>query len=190
MFSAGHETGGAVKLDRTKLMRAREMLGYGIETTAEVAGVSKNSVLRAEHEEDIRPVTARKIAAALEVEVRDLLPLGQASPPLDFDPGDLQTVGEVDAKVRELRPWAPWALEVDQPADLLEGGEERAEIFEGLEKLAKRRQELAPPLATITEAAGEKTRIAYLRVPTADERARLRAEYPDAVEVEDAILVY
>ena len=68
-----------MKLDRDKLIRAREMLGYGVEKTAEEAGVSKNSVLRAEHEEDIRPVTARKIAAALEVEVRDLLPLGQAS---------------------------------------------------------------------------------------------------------------
>jgi transcriptional regulator with XRE-family HTH domain len=49
------------------------MLGYGIETTAQVAGVSKNSVLRAEHGEDIRPVTARKIAGGLNVEVADLL---------------------------------------------------------------------------------------------------------------------
>src|SRR5215218_4958145 len=49
------------------------MLGYGIETTAQEAGVSKNSVLRAEHEEDIRPVTARKIAAALDVRVADLI---------------------------------------------------------------------------------------------------------------------
>jgi DNA-binding XRE family transcriptional regulator len=65
--------GGALKLDRDKLIRAREMLGYGIETTAQEAGVSKNSVLRAEHEEDIRPVTARKIAAALDVRVADLL---------------------------------------------------------------------------------------------------------------------
>jgi DNA-binding XRE family transcriptional regulator len=72
-----------LKLDRTKLQRARELLGYGIETTAEKAGVSKNSVLRAEHEEDIRPVTARKIAAALKVEVRDLLPLEQEQLP-DF----------------------------------------------------------------------------------------------------------
>jgi transcriptional regulator with XRE-family HTH domain len=65
--------GGALKLDRDKLIRAREMLGYGLEKTAEEAGVSKNSVLRAEHEEDIRPVTARKIAAALDVRVADLI---------------------------------------------------------------------------------------------------------------------
>lgn len=68
-----------MKLDRDKLIRAREMLGYGLETTAERAGVSKNSVLRAEHEEDIRPVTARKIAAALEVRVADLV--GKAEAP-------------------------------------------------------------------------------------------------------------
>ncbi len=62
-----------MRLDRTKLLRARELIGYGIETTAQEAGVSKNSVLRAEHEEDIRPVTARKIAQALGVQVADLL---------------------------------------------------------------------------------------------------------------------
>lgn len=62
-----------MKLDRSKVIRAREMLGYGVEKTAEEAGVSKNSVLRAEHEEDIRPVTARKIAAALGVRVADLI---------------------------------------------------------------------------------------------------------------------
>jgi transcriptional regulator with XRE-family HTH domain len=62
-----------LKLDRDRLLRARELLGYGLEKTAEEAGVSKNSVLRAEHGAEIRPVTARKIAGALGVEVADLL---------------------------------------------------------------------------------------------------------------------
>lgn len=62
-----------MKLDRSKLIRAREMLGYGTEKVAEEAGVSKNSVLRAEREEDIRPLTARKIAGALELPVANLL---------------------------------------------------------------------------------------------------------------------
>ena len=74
-----------MKLDRDKVIRAREVLGYGIEKAAEEAGVSKNSVLRAEHEEDIRPLTARKIAAALDVRVADLIaepeyPLREAPP--------------------------------------------------------------------------------------------------------------
>jgi transcriptional regulator with XRE-family HTH domain len=62
-----------LKLDRDKMLRGREVLGYGVEKTAQEAGVSKNSVLRAEHGEDIRPVTARKIAGALGVRVADLL---------------------------------------------------------------------------------------------------------------------
>lgn len=63
----------SLRFDRESVLRARERLGYGIEKTAEEAGVSKNSVLRAEHGEDIRPVTARKIAAALGVRVADLI---------------------------------------------------------------------------------------------------------------------
>jgi transcriptional regulator with XRE-family HTH domain len=62
-----------LKLDRDNLIRARERLGYAVETVAEEAGVSKNSVLRAEHGKDIRPLTARKIAAALGVRVADLI---------------------------------------------------------------------------------------------------------------------
>lgn len=77
-----------MKLDRDRLVRAREVLGYGLEKTAEEAGISKNSVLRAEHEEDIRPSTARKIATALGVAVADLLeempnPKVEASEPPD-----------------------------------------------------------------------------------------------------------
>jgi len=74
-----------LRLDRKKLLRARELLGYGIEKVAEEAGISKNSVLRAEHEEDIRPVTARKIAAALSLSVADLIGESEtlkAQPPL------------------------------------------------------------------------------------------------------------
>ena len=77
-----------MRLDKYRLQRAREMLGYGLEKTAQEAGISKNSVLRAEHEEDIRPVTARKIATALHVAVADLIGESEtlkAQPPLpDF----------------------------------------------------------------------------------------------------------
>jgi transcriptional regulator with XRE-family HTH domain len=80
--------GGALRLNKDRLQRARELLGYGLEKTAQEAGVSKNSVLRAEHEEDIRPGTARKIAAALHVSVADLVRESEtlkAQPPLpDF----------------------------------------------------------------------------------------------------------
>jgi transcriptional regulator with XRE-family HTH domain len=70
-----------LRFDGDKVRRARELLGYGQETTAEEAGVAKNSVLRAERGEEIRPATARKIAAALGVRVADLL-TEEASDPL------------------------------------------------------------------------------------------------------------
>ncbi len=63
-----------MKLDGEKVRRARDQLGLSIELVGEEAEVAKNSVLRAEHGEDIRPSTARKIAAALRARVAELLP--------------------------------------------------------------------------------------------------------------------
>jgi DNA-binding XRE family transcriptional regulator len=101
--------GGALKLDRDKLIRAREMLGYAVETTAQEAGVSKNSVLRAEHEEDIRPVTARKIAAALGVRVADLIgeseTLKAEAPPLE---PSLEDALAEERRLHYLNPWADY----------------------------------------------------------------------------------
>jgi hypothetical protein len=63
-------------------------------------------------------------------------------------------------------------------ADALEAKEKRMIID-------RRMMELAPsPLATIVTRLDEPTQIIYLRDPTDEERTRLRAEYPDAVEVE------
>ncbi|MDP8951331.1 MAG: hypothetical protein M3N18_03660 [Actinomycetota bacterium] len=76
----------------------------------EKAGTSKNSVLRAEHEGEIRPLTARKIAEALGVEVADLLleevesptPKGQPSPQHEGKPrGRRDWRAEVEAFARE-----------------------------------------------------------------------------------------
>jgi DNA-binding XRE family transcriptional regulator len=99
-----------LKLDRAKLIRAREMLGYGVEKTAEEAGVSKNSVLRAEHEEDIRPLTARKIAAALGVRVADLMGEGESSPKAPAPPSQrpLFNGGHEEERRSGLIPWAAY----------------------------------------------------------------------------------
>ncbi len=76
----------------------------------EKAGTSKNSVLRAEHEGEIRPLTARKIAEALGVEVADLLleevetpdPKGQPSPQHEGEPrGRRDWRAEVEAFISE-----------------------------------------------------------------------------------------
>jgi len=55
------------------MRRARDRLGLSMEMVGEKAEVSKNSVLRAEHGDDIRPVTARRIAQALGLDVADLV---------------------------------------------------------------------------------------------------------------------
>jgi transcriptional regulator with XRE-family HTH domain len=97
-----------LKLDRDKLIRAREMLGYAIETVAEEAGISKNSVLRAEHEEDIRPVTARKIAGALGVRVADLIrevETLKAQPPLPEFPDERRVAEPLPLKLRRQHAW-------------------------------------------------------------------------------------
>lgn len=62
-----------LKLDRRKLQYARDRLGYSLDMVGEKSRTSKNTVRRAEHEQEIRPGTARKIAAGLGVEVSDLI---------------------------------------------------------------------------------------------------------------------
>jgi transcriptional regulator with XRE-family HTH domain len=68
-----------VKLNPERVLWARESRGYSIETTAAKAGMSHNSVMRAERGEEIRPSTARRLAEALGVEVSDLYPKAGAS---------------------------------------------------------------------------------------------------------------
>jgi DNA-binding XRE family transcriptional regulator len=61
-----------VKLDAKKVVEARERLGLGQEELAARAEISPNTVLRVEHGFEIRPVTARRIARGLGLEVADL----------------------------------------------------------------------------------------------------------------------
>ncbi len=69
-----------MRLDGQRTLRARERLGYSAADTARVAGIATNSVLRAEHGEDIRPATARKLASGLGVQVADLISGGAELP--------------------------------------------------------------------------------------------------------------
>lgn len=136
--------GGTLKLDRAKLQRARKMLGYAIETVAEQAGISKNSVLRAEHEEDIRPVTARKIAAALGVRVADLIGESESlkvQAPLPEFPDE--------RRVPSLRSWIDFA---GRMADRWEAEfEEREAEWQAAEPHIKRNVKRLPNLSWATE---------------------------------------
>lgn len=62
-----------MKLHRESLQLARARHGWSIGKTADEAGISNNSVLRAEHEEEVSVGTVHKLAVALKVDVSELV---------------------------------------------------------------------------------------------------------------------
>jgi len=63
-----------MRLDHERVRWHRDRLGWTLEALAEKAEVAKGTVLRAEHGEDVRPSSGRRIARALGVEISDLIP--------------------------------------------------------------------------------------------------------------------
>jgi transcriptional regulator with XRE-family HTH domain len=66
--------GRYVKLDSSKMRWHRDRLGWTLDTLAEQAEVAEGTALRAEHGEDIRPSSGRRIARALGVDISELVP--------------------------------------------------------------------------------------------------------------------
>jgi transcriptional regulator with XRE-family HTH domain len=79
-----------MRLDHERVHWHRDRLGWTLDTLAEKAKVAKGTVLRAEHGEDVRPSSGRRIAQALGTELSELIPdkPGTTSPkgsaPLSF----------------------------------------------------------------------------------------------------------
>jgi transcriptional regulator with XRE-family HTH domain len=69
-----------LKLAGDKVRWHRDRLGWTIDDLAEKAEVAKGTVLRAEHGEDIRPSSGRRIARALGAEIPDLVPERPGAP--------------------------------------------------------------------------------------------------------------
>jgi transcriptional regulator with XRE-family HTH domain len=65
---------GSLRLDAGEVRRGRERLGYTTREAARMSGLSENTYLRAEHDREITPPTARKIAEAFGLTVADLYP--------------------------------------------------------------------------------------------------------------------
>jgi transcriptional regulator with XRE-family HTH domain len=63
-----------MRLDREKVRWHRDRLGLTLDTLGEKAEVAKGTVLRAEHGEDVRPSSGRRIARALGVDISELVP--------------------------------------------------------------------------------------------------------------------
>jgi transcriptional regulator with XRE-family HTH domain len=66
--------GRYVKLDSAKVRWHRDRLGWTLDTLAEQAEVAEGTALRAEHGEDIRPSSGRRIARAFGVDISELVP--------------------------------------------------------------------------------------------------------------------
>jgi transcriptional regulator with XRE-family HTH domain len=63
-----------MQLDHERVRWHRDRLGWTLDTLAEKAEVAKGTVLRAEHGEDVRPSSGRRIARALGTEISELIP--------------------------------------------------------------------------------------------------------------------
>jgi transcriptional regulator with XRE-family HTH domain len=66
--------GRYVRLESEKVRWHRDRLGWTLDTLAEQAEVAEGTALRAEHGEDIRPSSGRRIARALGVDISELVP--------------------------------------------------------------------------------------------------------------------
>lgn len=105
-----------MKLHRESLQLARARYGWSIARTAEEAGISNNSVLRAEHEEEVSVGTVHKLAAALKVDVGELV--GEPAPAGKAPVPDRQREGDEPAGPGVLdRGDAAWRTEYENRLD-------------------------------------------------------------------------
>ncbi len=177
----GVDQGVGAEIKRLREERKWSMAKLAVEADMSVSGVS----MIENGKRNLTTTTLAKLARAFGVEVRDLFPLAQ--PPLDFDATEITTVEEADAEIKQWRPEAKRAIERGEVIGWTEAeeAERRKRIFDHLRDVDEQRQKIAPPLATVTERDGKPAEIIYHRTPTPEERVRLQAEYPDAVEIED-----
>jgi transcriptional regulator with XRE-family HTH domain len=120
-----------MKLDADKVRWHRDSRGWTLETTAEKAEVALGTVLRAEHGEDIRPSSGRRIARAFGVDVSELVP---------EKPGRIKEpalAGKADAP-REAGPEEEQSSEAPSPPQLeTETDEERRVVPESADSLQR-----------------------------------------------------
>ncbi len=87
----------------TRIREIRAEKGWTVRRLAEESGVDKNTISEAERgKRNPNPITMHKLAKALEVEVRDLFPLGQPTLPLEDSPTPSTDGG---LTLEEIRPF-------------------------------------------------------------------------------------
>jgi transcriptional regulator with XRE-family HTH domain len=114
-----------LKVDRDKLRMARARWGWSVAKTAKETELSNNSVLRAEHEDEVSVGTVHKLATGLQVDVRDLvkepaLPKVDAPPPAPTGVAEerraLYLTKDLEG-ARDLARQALWMLNVESYGD-------------------------------------------------------------------------
>ena len=96
-----------MKLDGGRVREWRERMALSIEDVSTKARVSPHTWVRAEHGEEIRPSSARRVAAALGVEPEQLMgrtsgPLGEAPSPPEISDGERSSRSIVDLPQTEF----------------------------------------------------------------------------------------
>ena len=105
-----------MRLDHERVRWHRDRLGWTLDTLAQKAEVAKGTVLRAEHGEDVRPSSGRRIAQALGTELPELIP---------------DKPGTTSPKVSAPLSFSRWLEERFGHSYLARSEEEIEELFEG-----------------------------------------------------------
>jgi transcriptional regulator with XRE-family HTH domain len=180
-----------MRLDHERVRWHRDRLGWTLDTLAEKAEVAKGTVLRAEHGEDVRPSSGRRIANALGTEISELIPdkpgrVGELAAPL-ADPPEaghaivgVGTTPEEAAEHLEQQRYAPTkiARDWDQLAQLFSDELEKVEKGDSsagsLETLIDMLEYVALGMEALAAAEKRELRADYDDEDTARSRAVLR----------------
>jgi transcriptional regulator with XRE-family HTH domain len=170
-----------MRLDHEKARWHRDRLGWTLDTLAEKAEVAKGTVLRAEHGEDVRPSSGRRIARALGVEISDLIPdrPGAIVPKVESRSSPEPALPKVDAPREAGRTLADFLNERCGHAYLALGREEIQALFdrlEGVEDEERKRKELG---LTINDEYN--TFCSFPRNVTREERFAMRSMIRGAI---------
>ena len=134
-----------MKLDTDKMRWNRDRLGLSLAEVAGKAEVAEGTVLRAEHGEDIRPSSGRRIARALGVELSELIPekpgrveelaaAGKREAPREAGPTQTPQKNDVElekALARVLEPVRKAVLKEQQAANRVAASEGRTQVYIG-----------------------------------------------------------
>src|SRR5215211_2775178 len=178
---------GEVQLRLPRLREWRENRGLTQQELADRIGTARDTISKWETgDRGAQPANAKKLAEVLSVEVRDLAE--------EFESwiGRVHSIPELrpialDLKA-ECREMAAYKKPYNRPYSEHDAAR-LAEVGRKLDSIAKRLDELNPPLCRITYRPGERPKVQFHRTPTEEEEAELKGILGNYEVVEDFALV-